>query len=289
MPDSLLFSVIVPTCHRNDSLALCLDRLAPGAQTLSPDRYEVIVTDDGSNTTAEELARQRYPWAQWTQCPRRGPAANRNHAASLARGAWLAFTDDDCVPELDWLAAYSSAVTGEARALEGTIRPIGNLEQDLAECPVNLRGGSFWSANVAVQRALFEQLGGFDERYRDAAHEDEDLQLRLREHTRIEFVAHAQVLHPVRVLTLSNVLRRMDTQARSTALYYALNDRRLGIRRFTTLIRWLYKPRILALCANAVRLRPRSALVEAMWVLYGNARVLSEYSKTEHALATTDP
>lgn len=43
----MLFSVVIPTCRRNDLLAKCLDRLAPGQQTLSPDQYEVIVTDDG--------------------------------------------------------------------------------------------------------------------------------------------------------------------------------------------------------------------------------------------------
>ena len=52
------FSVVIPTCHRNDLLARCLDRLAPGAQTLPAARYEVIVSDDGSVTTAEVLLRE---------------------------------------------------------------------------------------------------------------------------------------------------------------------------------------------------------------------------------------
>ena len=42
------FSVVIPTCERNDLLARCLERLAPGAQRFSADRYEVIVTDDGT-------------------------------------------------------------------------------------------------------------------------------------------------------------------------------------------------------------------------------------------------
>ena len=54
-------SVIVPTCHRNDVLAKCLDCLAPGVQTLPSDQYEVIVTDDGSQDTAEQMIHQRYP------------------------------------------------------------------------------------------------------------------------------------------------------------------------------------------------------------------------------------
>src|SRR5688500_16117871 len=96
-------SVVIPTRHRNDLLALVLDRLAPGTQTLPADQYEVIVTDDGSITTAEAMIREKFSWARWTQGPRKGPAANRNHGASLAQGEWIAFTDDDCLPSSRWL------------------------------------------------------------------------------------------------------------------------------------------------------------------------------------------
>lgn len=273
----MLFSVIIPTCHRNETLAQCLDRLAPGAQTLPFEQYEVIVTDDGAETTAEPLIRERYPWARWTQGPRRGPAANRNHGASLAQGEWLVFTDDDCLPESDWLAAYATATDEEVGALEGMIKPLGDLNQDLAECPVNLTGGLFWSANIAVRRDVFWRVGGFDERYAIAAHEDEDLQLRLRAVTTIRFVPNAVVSHPVRVLSLTRAWQRMPHEERATALYYALNGERLGIRRFTTLVRWLYKPRLVSLYHNIVRFRPRSALVEGLWLIWGNPHVLFYY------------
>ena len=55
----MLISVVVPTCHRNDLLARCLEGLAPGAQTLPADQYEVIVTDDGTRSTAEALIGNR--------------------------------------------------------------------------------------------------------------------------------------------------------------------------------------------------------------------------------------
>lgn len=287
MTNEPTFSVVIPTCHRNDSLALCLDRLAPGAQTLPFDRYEVIVTDDGTETTAEDLVRQRYPWAQWTQGPRRGPAANRNHGASLARGEWLAFTDDDCLPSNQWLCALLEASASEAVAMEGSVRPIGRIGADLADCPVNLSGGLFASANISVRRRVFKDIGGFDERYAFWC-EDQDLLARCRACGRVEFVPDAIVDHPVRILKLREALERIPAQCSAQALYYSINDRRLGIRRFTTLIRWLYKPRIVALGSSVVRLRPRSALVEAMWVLVGNPRVLREYIKMKRSLATKD-
>ena len=70
-------SIVIPTCHRNESLGRCLDALAPGVQTLEAKLYEVIVTDDGIATSAEEMVKSKYSWAEWFEGPKRGPAANR--------------------------------------------------------------------------------------------------------------------------------------------------------------------------------------------------------------------
>ena len=91
-----LFSVVITTCNRLEMLAKCLDRLGCGMQSLAANQYEVIVTDDGSQSTAEQLMKGKYPWARWLQGPRKGPAANRNNGARYAEGEWLVFTDDDC-------------------------------------------------------------------------------------------------------------------------------------------------------------------------------------------------
>ena len=109
----MFFSVLIPTFHRNDLLVCCLDRLAPGSQTLPVSQYEVIVSDDGRDSTAEEMLRQHYPWARWVKGPQEGPAANRNFAVTQAKGTWLVFTDDDCLPELGWLKAYRERNSNE--------------------------------------------------------------------------------------------------------------------------------------------------------------------------------
>jgi glycosyltransferase involved in cell wall biosynthesis len=114
-----LLSVIVPTCHRSEDLAVCLDALRPQEQknpcptpsSIEPARwrdfsYEVIVTDDGSRSIAEALIRDVYPWVRWYPGPRRGPAANRNSGARKAEGEWVLFLDDDCVPLLLEDAAF---------------------------------------------------------------------------------------------------------------------------------------------------------------------------------------
>jgi GT2 family glycosyltransferase len=199
----LLFSVVIPTRHRNDRLAACLRCLAPGVQSLPAGRYEVIVSDDGASTTAEGLVRAEFPWARWTPGPRRGPAANRNRGATLAAGEWLAFVDDDCEPARDWLERLAEfAQTMDIGIIEGAIHSPGLRDHPLWTAPENLVGQAGWSANLSVRRQEFERLGGFDEDFGDVAAEDVEFCRRARRSgVRWVFAARAVVLHPPRVLT----------------------------------------------------------------------------------------
>lgn len=197
----LLFSVVIPTYHRNDLLAKCLDCLAPGVQTLKSQLYEVIVTDDGSHTSAQQLVGDCYPWVIWIAGSCKGPAANRNNGAKYAQGEWLVFTDDDCLPDAQWLEAYAQAVAAEPGCLvfEGCTY-VDRPRQSLAEIsPVNEMGGYLWSCNFAIQRQLFESLRGFDERFHYATMEDVDLRLRLTKlGYSFSFIKAASVCHPWR-------------------------------------------------------------------------------------------
>jgi GT2 family glycosyltransferase len=209
------FSVIIPTCHRNGDLEQCLEGLQISHADESDHdigtafivhkqifQYEVIVTDDGRQSTAEVVVRERFPWAKWREGPHRGPAANRNHGASRANGDWLVFIDDDCTPELGWLEAYAAAVTADAKCavFEGRTAPVGLKTRADQECPVNFEGGRLWSCNFAIKRSLFCELGGFDEKFPLPGFEDADFQSRLQsgDHT-VKFVPQAIAHHPWRL------------------------------------------------------------------------------------------
>jgi GT2 family glycosyltransferase len=215
------FSVVIPTCERNELLARCLEQLEPGKQQIegshpgsttrsanldgrehsfSLPAYEVVVTDDGVCSTSEQLIRERYPWARWIGGARKGPAANRNSGAWSARGEWLVFLDDDCIPVSGLLEAYySAACSGRVSVLEGRTEPCGERLAADFECPVNLTGGNLWSCNFAIRRALFGRLGGFDESLPGPAMEDVEFRWRVQDAgERIEFVPRARVVHPWR-------------------------------------------------------------------------------------------
>lgn len=192
-------TVVVPTCHRNDLLAKCLDCLAPASQTLLSSYYDVIVTDDGVSSTAQALVTERYPWAKWTQGPRRGPAANRNHGASLATTEWIAFTDDDCLPGRDWLTEFDKALETGFSVYEGQTICAAGLNSPTVEAPINETGGNLWSCNLFISRTVFLEMSGFDESFPFPASEDVDFRERLKQRGySFPFVTNAVVDHPPR-------------------------------------------------------------------------------------------
>ena len=218
-----IFSVVIPSRHRNDLLAKCLDCLKPGVQTLSADQYEVIVTDDGADSTAEQMIQERYPWVKWVAGPRKGPAANRNNGARLARGEWLVFTDDDCLPDSHWLAAFAESIVQhpDYSVFEGRVY-VDRPRKSLAEkSPINETGGYLWSCNLAIRKSLFEGLTGFNERFPYAAMEDVELRLRLTQSGhQFLFVRNAAVCHPWRIAGGWQELKRHQE---STFVYLSIH------------------------------------------------------------------
>lgn len=190
-------SVVIPTRHRNDMLAQCLERLAPGRQTLDASDYEVIVSDDGSESTAEQMIRERFPWARWVPGPGAGPGANRNCGARHARGEWLAFTDDDCLPSPGWLAAYDAALRPGVEVYEGKTTCEAGLDL-LSEAPENLTGGNLWSCNFLIRAERFRALGGFDPAFSFWCEDMEFAERVRRSGLAMQFLPAAVVDHPPR-------------------------------------------------------------------------------------------
>jgi GT2 family glycosyltransferase len=196
-----LFSVVIPTCARPELLARCLDSLALALQRIR-EPHEVIVSDASRDSVTAELLAARYPWVSHTARPQAGPARNRNHGASLARGSWLLFTDDDCIPSPEWAAAYLRAA-GEfphASVLEGRTTSDREPRRFDEEAPINPSGGYLWACNMAIRRdVLVERLGGFCEQFPVPGSEDSDLRLRLaKAGATTRFVPDAVVCHPIR-------------------------------------------------------------------------------------------
>ena len=176
-------SVVVPTHGRPGRLARLLASLA--AQSVPAGQVEILVVDDGSPAGRSPSEASLPPNARLFRQSRQGPAAARNAGAARARGALLAFVDDDCVAEPGWLAALLDAHAAHPLALLGGATRNGlpdNLVADVAESLLGFleederrRGAALSfvaSNNIACDRAAFVRLGGFDTGYPLAAGED---------------------------------------------------------------------------------------------------------------------
>jgi GT2 family glycosyltransferase len=199
-------SVIVPTYRRPAMLERCMRALA--AQTYDPSRYEIIVCDDGPDEATKACV-QRLATSHAQSGPKiryvpvtatQGPAGARNAGwhASLARR--IAFTDDDTIPDSQWLASGMRALDTGADAVSGRIVvPLPKRPTDYELDAAGLANAEFATANAFATRVALERTGGFDPRYTSAWREDSDLQFALMQAGLVVARADdATVLHPVR-------------------------------------------------------------------------------------------
>src|SRR5258708_7323681 len=94
-------SIIIPTFNGAPRIGTCLDALL---QQLAGRDAEILVVNDGSTDNTADVV-ERYSGIRLITQANAGPAAARNRGAREARGKIILFTDDDCVPMLDWLDA----------------------------------------------------------------------------------------------------------------------------------------------------------------------------------------
>ena len=188
-----MISVVIPTYNRAPELETCLTALA--AQTLSRDQFEVLVIDDGSSDSTSSLLETLSSGSpmnlRYFVQPNEGPAAARNAGIEQAKGEWIAFTDDDCIPDPGWLESLSASIPlddgcagigGEIVRLRNTL--IGRYIDDSGMMRHRVSDGVtdyLITANAMFHRPLLIEVSGFEKRITWPGGEDPDLSTRLRD------------------------------------------------------------------------------------------------------------
>jgi glycosyltransferase involved in cell wall biosynthesis len=178
-------SVVVPTHNRAQHLAGLVEALE--AQR-GVDSFEVIVVDDASTddtrAVLERLQRSTVvPLIARRLERNRGPAAARNVGWRTARALLIAFTDDDCRPDPEWLGLL---VKGLARAEIAQGRTVPDPEHASRAGPfsrtveTNEEWGFYETCNVGYRKDALARVGGFDEGFRRPFGEDTDLAWRVK-------------------------------------------------------------------------------------------------------------
>jgi len=167
-------SLIIATRDRCKQLGRCLDSV----RRLEFERsWELIIVDNGSRDTTAEVVQQfrgkipvplRYIFE-----PKPGLGNAHNAGVAAAVGEILAFTDDDCYPEADYLMRMWCAFTDDSIGyIAGriTLHDPGDDPMTTIESSIRytfpprsfVRVGSIGGANMAFRRKVLAEIGGFD-------------------------------------------------------------------------------------------------------------------------------
>lgn len=170
-------TVSLVVCTRNRGARLgdfftALTRLAP-----PPEGWELILVDNGStDATADAIHRfaASVPFAvRYVRAATPGLSHARNAGLRHASGRIVAFTDDDCYPQPDYLRAIvdvfaqhrAGVIGGRVVLHDPADARVGVKDVDEGfDIPPKqfVRAGVMHGANMAVRRDVLEQIGGFD-------------------------------------------------------------------------------------------------------------------------------
>jgi glycosyltransferase involved in cell wall biosynthesis len=280
--ESFDISVNLCTYNRVEMLRSTLESLLH-QETDGLDSYEIIIIDDGSTDETPSLVKEtsdhsRIPIRYFRE-ERVGVAAARNRGVKESHGEWIAFIDDDEVPEACWLKElFCEAKRSGAACVGGPVLahflsspPDSKMKTTLCLLGYNKamdseNGTMHWydrlihyyipgTGNALVKRDTFDNLGAFDTTLPYG--EDMDFFRRLRKaglkishnsQARVKHMVPASRLDPVYLKQLSKLggqtLARLDMREWgyiALLLFSLARVSNLFFRRFPMLLRGFAK------------------------------------------------
>jgi GT2 family glycosyltransferase len=238
----------VGLCSRNrkGTLKLVLESLAD--QSIHPDRYEVVVIDDGSTDGTEEMIKSldvpyRLTYGYQTHS---ALATARNHGIRLSRGEVMLYIDDDVLADHHLLEEHlRSHDEFQQCVVNGWVNHVETPE--IPEKPkftmADISTSFFWTSNVSVRVGDLYRAGLFDESFKEYGWEDQELGLRLMaiglvRKTNYNAIGY-HIKRPPAFTNVEGSLRLAEAKARTALHYIKLHPRQRT--RFST---GTYPPRI---------------------------------------------
>jgi GT2 family glycosyltransferase len=195
-----LVSIIIPVHNQFDYTYTCLKSIL---DVCGDSSYEVIVGDDASTDKTRKIAK----YASGIKVVRNEEPLlflrNCNHAVSQSRGAFLVFLNNDTIVHEDWLASMLRLIQADPSAgiigskllfANGALQEAGGIIWSDASGWNYGRGGDpeasehnyvkevdyVSGCSLLIRKSLWDEIGGFDERFVPAYYEDADLAFQAR-------------------------------------------------------------------------------------------------------------
>lgn len=267
-----MISVIICTYKRAHLLKRVLQSLC--CQTMPVDQYEVIVVDDGSRDQTGEiwkLFKPQLPSLRYVNTEENhGLGSALNAGIVAATGEYLLFTDDDCIPQNDWIECMHTALQDEPIVAGSVASPTDSyfkLCHNIATFHRVMSGRHagyvefLAGANMGMRRTGFKIVGRFQEGRRTAADMEWTLRARAKGY-RIYLASDAVVVHDPERTTFTALVKYATKHASVTVL---LRQQYRALLQTPFILR---SPGFLLCCA------PLIALKVTLDTYLGNARLI---------------
>ncbi len=177
-------SIIIPTHNRKKIIEKCLKAL--NQQTYPPEKYEIIVIDDGSTDDTGEMIKKidLKPELIYRYQNQTGPAGARNHGIELARGSFIIFIDDDIIVTSEFVQEHISMQKKNKKVIvHGPVIYTNNLDNPTSEEMkiTDFSRAFFATGNVSIRKEYLLKAGLFNEIFTEYGWEDLEMGHRLKE------------------------------------------------------------------------------------------------------------
>lgn len=193
-------SVVIPSYERPHQLEALMQALQAQVER----DFEVVVVDQSAVRWDGADDDWGFPLFYY-HSPVKGAVRARNNGAMLAQGEIIAFVDDDCLPDPEWLFnARKYFDDADVVGVEGLIRSDHEDDPDWRPVTnVGFEGIGFMTANLMVRSSAFQYLGGFDLQF-DKPHfrEDTDFGWRMQDLGKVPYARDVAVFHPAQPRSL---------------------------------------------------------------------------------------
>ena len=195
-------SIVIPVYNEFDYTYACINSIIENVKNVS---YEIIIGDDESSDATKRIKKIIKNVKVNINHTDHGFLMNCNRAAELAVGKYIVFLNNDTLVKEDWLESMVKLIeSDDTIGMTGSklVYPDGRLQEaggilwkdasawnygryqdpDMPEFNYVRETDYISGASIMIRKDLWEEIGGFDERFKPAYCEDSDLAFEVRKH-----------------------------------------------------------------------------------------------------------